>query len=153
MASSSAGLGASAAISAGATRAKISWSSLSWTPRRRCLPPAEPQPDHVRGADGEADLLLGLAEGRLDRLAGARVAGHGDVERAGPGVLPLGAALEDEVRRPIEHAPHPDVHAAVPVAVAVHGGARLLPPEGRALARVEIEELSLVLRPSRAASP
>ena len=109
---------------------------------------AAPEPDQVRESDDEPDLLLGLAYRLGQRLAGPQVAADRDVERARPGVLRRGAALEERERSAVGvDATDPDVERSVPVAVAMDVGARL-GGAGRLAVLVENVE-RLVLRIGR----
>ena len=81
---------------------------------------ASTEPGQVGQGDVEADLLVRFADRLLERLAGTEMPADGDVERAGPGVLGAGAALEERERpSALVDAADPDVERAVPVAVAV----------------------------------
>src|SRR4029079_13217326 len=76
--------------------------------------------------EDEADLLLGLPHRLGKALACAQVPSDGNIERAGPGVLRCGSALEQRERSTVGvDAANPDVERSVPVTVAVDVAASL----------------------------
>ncbi len=98
----------------------------------------------VADGDSQTDLLFRLA-GRLgERLAGAQMPAHGDVEGARPGVLRLRAPLEQGERpSAFFDPPDPDMECSVPVTVAMDFASGLEDAGGHAILVEHGEELVL----------
>ena len=105
---------------------------------------AAAEPGQVGQGDVETDLLVRFADRVRERLAGTEMPADGDVERAGPGVLGSGAALEEGERPTVlVDAADPDVQRAVPVAVAVDVASGLDRTRGAAALVQDVEQLVL----------
>jgi hypothetical protein len=94
---------------------------------------------HLRGGEGDPELLLGLAQAVQDRLPGGEVPCRGRVEHVGPRRLGARAALEQDVALLRDD---PQVQAAVPEPLAVHvrAGAHA---EADALLVEDVQELEV----------
>ena len=113
---------------------------------------AAAEPCDVPELDQNADLLLGLAHCLGERLAGAKVPTHGDVEGAGPGVLRVRSSLEErEGQSACIDAPDPDVECPVPVPVAMDIATALSDPRALAVLFENVEQLVLWVGRSRVA--